>query len=174
VEQIIKKKLEGQQIPILCIDEFEALCKCRGFCLDFLENLRALMQIGLVLITASKRPLIEVVDNVMGAQGRTSPFFNVFEQITLKPFSHQEAERFADEKGAQAGFNAQERGFLLQYGQQGRQQWPPLRLQLVGNILEMDKMLAREGDPERYRPQDPSYWQEFETRLNEKYRGVVR
>ncbi len=174
VEQIIKKKLGGQQIPVLCIDEFEALCKCRGFCLEFLENLRALTQIGLVLITASKRPLIEVVDNVMGAEGRTSPFFNVFEQVTLNPFSRQDAERFADEKGAQAGFDAQERGFLLQYGQQERQQWPPLRLQLVGNMLEVDKMLARTSDPERYRPQDPSYWQDFETRLNEKYGGTVR
>ncbi|MCX9025985.1 MAG: helix-turn-helix domain-containing protein [Candidatus Methanoperedens sp.] len=174
MEQIIKKKLEGQQTPVLCIDEFESLCKCRGFRLDFLEHLRALTQIGFVLVTASKRPLIEVVDDVMGTEGQTSPFFNVFEQITLNPFSQREAEQFVCEKGTQAAFNEQERAFLLRYGQQERQQWPPLRLQLVGEMLEMDKMLAQQGEPERYRPQDPSYWEVFEKRLCEKYRGVVR
>jgi len=58
--------------------------------------------------------------------------------------------------------------------QSDEQLWPPLRLQLVGKLLLEDKFLAAEEGPHYYRPKDPAYWQEFEERLSEKYRVVMR
>lgn len=81
---------------------------------------------------------------------------------------------FAQAKSAQAQFTEQERTHLLRYGQWPGQQWPPMRLQLVGKMLETDKTLAACDDPDRYRPDAPLYWQEFERRLEEVYRGGVR
>jgi transcriptional regulator with XRE-family HTH domain len=173
LETAIRNMIAQNETPVLCIDEFEALCRCPDFHLNFLENLRALTQIGLALVIASKRPLIDIVEEVAGKQSKTSPFFNVFEQITLKPFIEREAQQFVHEKGSQARFTEQEQALMLHYGQVGQSQWPPLRLQLVGDLLERDKMLALDGDPERYQPEEPSYWSEFEQRLEEKYRGVV-
>ena len=67
----------------------------------------------------------------------------------------------------------------MKYGQEtlvgnNEQQWPPLRLQLAGQMLLTDKNLARTGQSRYYRPTDGSYWQEFEKRLEETYRGAVR
>ena len=74
----------------------------------------------------------------------------------------------------QADLTGQECNRLLQFGQQNGEYWP-LRLQLVGKMLLEDKILAaRENDADYYRPDDPVYWQEFEKRLEETYRGVVR
>lgn len=127
-------------------------------------------QIGLCLLAASKTPLIDII----GEYGETSGFFNVFEQITLKPFSQKEAERFILAKGQQVGLQEQEREKLLQYGQHKGEYWPIL-LQLAGKMLLQDKTLAlRENDPDYYRPADQAYWQEFERRLQEIYRGIMR
>jgi transcriptional regulator with XRE-family HTH domain len=174
LERIICQKRDQRQTLVLCIDEFEGLCTAPDFQLSFLEDLRALAQIGLVLITASKRPLLDVVGEVLGQPSKTSPFFNIFEQIMLKPFNEHQAQKFVNEKGIQAGFLPQEREILLRYGQMPAQQWPPLRLQLVGKMLEEAKHLALHEDASYYRPDDAGYWTEFEQRLEESYRGVVQ
>jgi transcriptional regulator with XRE-family HTH domain len=174
LEHIVCQKRDRQQILVLCIDEFEGLCTAPDFQLGFLEDLRALAQLGLVLITASKRPLLDIVSEVLGEQGKTSPFFNIFEQIILKPFNEYEAQKFVREKSIQAGFLQQESEKLLRYGQISSQQWLPLRLQLVGKMLEEAKHLALYEDASYYRPDDAGYWTEFEQRLEESYRGVVQ
>jgi transcriptional regulator with XRE-family HTH domain len=174
LEHIVCQRRDRQQILVLCIDEFEGLCTAPDFQLSFLENLRALAQLGLVLITASKRPLLDIVSEVLGEQGKTSPFFNIFEQVTLKPFNEYEARKFVEDKSIQAGFLQQEREILLRYGQVLSQRWHPLRLQLVGKMLEEAKYLALHEDASYYRPDDAGYWREFEQRLEESYRGVVQ
>src|SRR5207247_7760650 len=132
--------------------------------------LRAMTQNGLCLVVASKIPLIDFI----GDYGKTSGFFNVFEQLKVRPFNIKEAERFVQSKGIQAGLTEQERKHLLQYGQQGGEYWP-IRLQLVGKMLLEDKILAaREQDQDYYHPDNPLYWQEFEHRLEETYGGVMR
>ncbi len=138
--------------------------------MHFFTSLRAIAQVGLVLVITSRAPLIDIV----GDYGKTSGFFNIFEQITLDPFSAKEAEEFARAKSIQAGFNENEQVHLLKYGQIGEQQWLPLRLQLVGKMLLGDKILFTREDSHYYRPDDPNYWEEFEKRMEEKYRGVVR
>jgi hypothetical protein len=133
VEQLKSKNLT----PVLCIDEFEGLCRQQEFKLEFLENLRAITQIGLCLVVASQHSLIDVVVNSVGEAARPSPFFNVFEQLTLKPFSKEEAERFAEEKSIQARFTDQERERLIEYGKKENSdsQWPPLRLDAIPNYV---------------------------------------
>lgn len=158
-------------IPILCIDEFEHFCRYDAHRGMVLEHLRAISQAGLGLVVASKQSLIETVDSVE----RTSPFFNVCRQVTLHPFSRQEAESFAHDKAAQAGLSEEERDFLLANAREtDRDAWYPLRLQLVGALLHEDKMLAAQENPDYYRPQATDYWQEFTERVIEIYQGVVR
>ena len=170
LEQVVQELVSKKQVPVLCIDEFEGFGNRQAFDLNFFSALRAMTQIGLSLIVASKEPLIDIV----GEYGKTSGFFNVFEQLSIKPFSVKDAERFVQVKGTQAHFTDQERKQLLHFGQEGGE-YRPLRLQLVGKMLLEDKLLAiREKDSDYYRPNDPSYWHEFEKRLEETYRGVVR
>jgi transcriptional regulator with XRE-family HTH domain len=160
-----------EQIPILCIDEFEHFCRYDAQRGIVLEHLRAVSQAGLGLVVASKQPLIEIVDKVE----RTSPFFNICRQVSLHPFSRREAEGFAQDKAAQAGWSEEERDYLLAYAREpDRDVWFPLRLQLVGTLLHEDKMLAELEHPDFYRPQDADYWQEFVERVDEIYQGVVR
>jgi len=170
LEQVVRDLRLRNTVPILCIDEFEGFGNRNEFDLNFYIGLRAIAQLGLVLVIASKNPLIDIV----GDNGRTSGFFNVFEQLTLRPFNLDEAEKFANAKSIRAGFSDQERTFLLEYGRKESQQWPPLRLQLVGKMLLEDKNLAFTEGSHYYRPNDPDYWNEFESRLEEKYQGVVR
>jgi serine/threonine protein kinase len=169
LEQMVQEFISRNQVPVLCIDEFEGFHDRQTFDFHFFSALRAMTQNGLCLIVASKSPLIDFVGDI----GKTSGFFNVFEQIRLKQFTIKDAERFAQYKANQAGFTDQERKHLLQYGQQNGEYWP-LRLQLVGKMLIEDKTLATlEQDQDYYRPDDPMYWQEFEHRLEETYRGAV-
>lgn len=166
------EKLKAEHIrPVLCIDEFEGFFNREAFDCDFFGGLRYLSQNGLVMIIASKHPLIDLIgERCM----MTSGLFNVFEQHTLKPFNDSEAEEFARMKSGQAGFTPHERAALMTYGQDGQQTWPPLRLQLVGKMLLTDKRLAEADKSGYYRPDDQAYWHEFEQRLEEMYRGVVR
>lgn len=172
LEKFVQNLRHENVIPVLCIDEFEGFSISTNadsgseFDENFFRALRAVAEMGLVLVIASRKPLIDIV----GTQGITSGFFNVFEQLTLRPFTYSEAEHFSREKSRQAGFSANERDKLLEYAQASDGWWPPLRLQLVGKMLWGDK----KDDPAHYRPNDPIYWQGFKQRLEETYRGVVR
>ena len=164
------QELARNHVLVLCIDEFEGFGNRKEFDLHFFTALRALAHRYLCLVLASKQPLIDIV----GDYGKTSGFFNVFKQCTLEPFSKKEAEGFVQSKGDQAHLTEQERQYLLRYGQVDGACWP-IRLQLVGEMLLEDKILAmRENDPDYYRPADPDYWRAFERRLEQTYRGVVR
>src|SRR5438132_10746767 len=160
LQELLAKKL----IPVLCIDEFERISSREEFSLDFFEGLRAMTHTSdLVLIIASKNSLRQVVDK--SVQG--SPFFNIFEQISLKPFTYTETEQFIFEKGNVAGFQPNERDYLRKYGRmsENEQAWWPLRLQLAGKILVEDLDQAKK-DPKNYR-------QGFEERFNTIYQAVM-
>jgi len=159
----IKKLQENQLSPILCIDEFEGFSNKTEFNLLFFRELRAISSTGLGLVVASKRTLM----NIIGNDGYASGFFNIFEACILRPFNEKEATEFVQIKGDQAKFNEQERQLLFQFGQQGEQQWHPLRLQLAGKLLLDDK---NEGN---CHPQEREYQQTFAAKLEEKYLAVV-
>jgi hypothetical protein len=170
LEQMVQELTSKNQVPTLCIDEFEGFGNRQVFDLHFFTALRAMTQIGLCLIVTSKIPLIDFISDY----GKTSGFFNVFEQLMIRPFSRKEAERFVQSKGAEIGLTEQEKKRLLQYGLQGGEYWP-VRLQLAGKMLLEDKILAeREQDRDYYQPEDLYYWQEFDRRFKEIYGGVMR
>lgn len=161
------------QLAILCIDEAEGMSDPSVFDLDFFKGLRAFTQEYLIIIvTASITPLNDIIIASLG----TSPFFNVCYPIILEPFTIAEAKAFIEAKRVPAGFSDDDCVRLLEYGKvnksNGEEGWPPYRLQLEGQMLLGDKMLVHQ-DPDRYRPQDARYWQDFERRLAEKYRTVV-
>ncbi len=170
LENVVKDLISRHQVPVLCIDEFEGFNNRKVFDLNFFVGLRALAQLGLVLVVSSRTSLIDMI----GDFGKTSGFFNIFEQIKLEPFNIKETEEFTWAKCKQAGFTEQEREYLVKYGQIDILQWSPLRLQLVGKLLLGDKILSTREGSHYYRPEDSDYWEEFEKRLEDKYRGVVR
>ncbi len=170
LEHCVRYMVAQKSTPILCIDEFEGLTHHPEFDLQFFEGLRAITEIGLGLVVLSKEPLIDIVSE----STKTSPFFNVFLQLKLLPFDRTDAEKFLQEKGAQAQFTEQDRAYLLLYGQSDREQFPPLRLQLVGETLLNDKSAAATLGQHHYRPNDPEYWQAFKERVDATYRGMVR
>src|SRR5204863_6330843 len=141
-----------------------------AFDLNFFKGMRAIAETGLVLILASRVPLMDIV----GEPGKTSGFFNIFEQLTLEAFHRREAEIFVQAKSTQAGFTDQEQRILLEYGQTKQGEWPPMRLQLVGKELFVDKKLAERDDTFYYRPDDVGYWEKFAEKLEHKYKGVIQ
>lgn len=171
----IAKLHKQQQIKsVLCIDEFEGFEQHKEFDLDFLAGLRAMTQEGLVLITVTRVPLMHAVVSILGQEARTSPFFNIFQTLNLKPFDVKDAEAFVQAKSIQAGFDEQERHYVLEhsvvYGPKGEKHYYPLKLQLVGRTLLEDK----QADPTSYSLQDMRYQLDFEQRVKEQYESVVK
>jgi transcriptional regulator with XRE-family HTH domain len=162
------KQLQSQGlVPVICIDKFERVCKIPERCFETLEKLRALTQLGLCLVTASRYPIGRVIRET-GSATDTSPFDNVFMVFHLAPFSLQEAQEFIQIKGAEAELTEAEQEKVLHYARHKEsEQWFPWKLQLAGTLLHNDKMLASEGYRDIYRPHDPDYWQEFEQRIQE-------
>lgn len=162
-------------IPVLCIDEFAGIVGKEGFDRDFIMGLRAIAEDeGLVLVTASKQSLHQVIENMTG---ETSPLFNIMPEIALKPFTEAEAKIFVSEKSQQAAFSKNEQTFFLECAAisqaNGKQGWPPMRLQLVGQILAAEKHRALEE--RRACPiTDPTFQADFKVRLEEEYRAVVK
>lgn len=63
-EWYVKDMQSRNLIPVLCIDEFEGLTRSREFDVTFFTQLRAINQLGLVMVTASLNPLIDLVSEV--------------------------------------------------------------------------------------------------------------
>ena len=162
LEKGLKTLRANNCVPVLCIDEFEGLSDRKEFLLDFFRGLRAMTHTtGLVLITVSRSPLSTVV----GKDVETSGFFNIFEQVNLRPFTVQEADEFITTKSKQAQFSDCECHNLWRYSEDGERQWPPVRLQLVGKLLQ-EAHCDRNHD-------DPEYWETFTQRLEEMYREII-
>jgi serine/threonine-protein kinase len=85
----------GQGLTIvLLLDEFEYVTQNPRFGPDFFGGLRALaIHHGLALITATRRELIDLChsDEIKG-----SPFFNIFANVVLRPFSPADVGRLLD------------------------------------------------------------------------------
>jgi len=101
--------------PLLYLDEFERMMKNHGkFGGSFLTNLRACGQMGVSIVTATKKPLNEVVP----ADDLSSPYFNAFGSVDLGPFAQGEAEDFVNyyRPGVER-FSEEEREAILSFSQ---------------------------------------------------------
>ncbi len=80
---------QREQYTVFLLDEFEKITSNANFGPDFFYGLRSLA-IGhhLSLVTSSRRELIELCHS---EAIRSSPFFNIFANINLRPFSEDDA-----------------------------------------------------------------------------------
>jgi len=76
--------------PVLLLDEFEYITQNPNFGSDFFGGLRALaIHQNLPLVTATRR---ELVDLCHSEELKGSPFFNIFANIVLRPFYHEDVQ----------------------------------------------------------------------------------
>ncbi len=79
---------------VLLLDEFENVTRNENFDDDFFAGLRALaIHHNLALITSSRQELVELTHS---EKVRSSPFFNIFANINLRPFTETEATELID------------------------------------------------------------------------------
>jgi len=161
--RVRERKERGERI-VVCIDKFEGLSNRQEFNADFFSGLRAIAQNdGLVLITASKIHMKDILGEIWGISGLEG----ICLEQKLKVFSREDADEFIRTKSQLAQFDQQEQQRLLKYGEQ-----LPICLQLAGLLLLQDKVLAAQGHLHEYRPKDETYWLNFEARLEEAYQAV--
>jgi transcriptional regulator with XRE-family HTH domain len=152
--------LDQKVTPILCIDEFEAFGEQQEFTPRFFSGLRAMTQTqNLTLIVISRDTLRAIIEH--NSQG--SRFINIFEEIRLKKFNHDDAAQFIEAKGQAAGFTLQEQEQYLWYGgreDEHEEAWIPQRLQFAGRTLLGDLHQARF---------DPNYIHMFKDYMKDEF-----
>ena len=115
---------KSRQKIVLCLDEFENTFKHpTQFGEDFFDHMRSqISRRRFALVTATKHPL-----QILCLQGQmTSPFYNVFTQITLGEWIREEAESFVEKHKTSALFTEEELQFI-----NSPLELHPLKLQIV-------------------------------------------
>lgn len=105
---------QGQYV-VLLLDEFENVTRNANFGPDFFYGLRSLaIHHKLALVTSSRRELIELTHS---DEIRSSPFFNIFANISVRLFSSDEARALMANAldGRTIAFHERETDALLQY-----------------------------------------------------------
>ena len=112
-EQAVRGLLRPGQQLVYLVDEFECLGKNPNVNGDFFSFLRSLIaRYNIAYITASKVPLLELVDAVGQL---SSPFFNIFMPLYLGLFDVDDARRLIREPSQAAGvvFSESSENFIL-------------------------------------------------------------
>ncbi len=92
---------EAELYIVLLLDEFENVTRNQNFDNDFFAGLRALaIHHNLALVTSSREELVKLTHS---EKVRSSPFFNIFASINLRPFSETDATQLIDTYLAGAG-----------------------------------------------------------------------
>lgn len=99
---------------VFLLDEFEKIISNINFTADFFFGLRSLaINYQIALITSTRKELIELTHS---NEIRSSPFFNIFAMINLRPFNLQEAQDLIEKNlaGGDIRFTDDERNLILQ------------------------------------------------------------
>jgi uncharacterized protein len=126
----VGEAVSHERRTVLCLDEFEELTMRRSeFTRDFFLTLRSCAQIGLSIVTASRRPLSELTER----GDPSSPFYNTFPVVRLGPFNPEDAHDFVSlHRHGVSAFTLEERTTVLDFAK-----GHPLALQVVCfHILE--------------------------------------
>lgn len=92
---------EAELYIVLLLDEFENVTRNQNFDDDFFAGLRALaIHHNLALVTSSREELVKLTHS---EKVRSSPFFNIFASINLRPFNETDATQLIDTYLAGAG-----------------------------------------------------------------------
>ncbi len=90
LEDLFQASQEKGLTTVLLLDEFEYVTQNPNFKGDFFGGLRALaIHHGVALIPATRR---ELVDLCHSEEIKGSPFFNIFANVVLRPFSHAQVD----------------------------------------------------------------------------------
>ena len=121
---------EAELNIVLLLDEFENVTRNRNFDDDFFAGLRALaIHHNLALVTSSREELVKLTHS---EKVRSSPFFNIFASINLRPFSETDATALIDTYLTDAGVKFLLSEFNLIFGVAG---YHPYFLQMACHHL---------------------------------------
>jgi uncharacterized protein len=126
---------------VLMLDEFEYITQNPNFKSDFFGGLRALaIHHGVALVPATRRELVDLChsDEIKG-----SPFFNIFANVVLRPFSRPEVDALLDGYTRDNEFNLmpQEKDFIWELGG-----GYPIFVQMAGHYLLEGRAQGLSGD----------------------------
>lgn len=94
LEDVFQEVANRGMTTVLMLDEFEYVTQNPNFKGDFFGSLRALaIHHGVALVPATRRELVDLChsDEIKG-----SPFFNIFANVVLRPFSQVETNELLD------------------------------------------------------------------------------
>jgi AAA+ ATPase superfamily predicted ATPase len=126
---------------VLLLDEFEYVTQNPNFGSDFFGGLRALaIHQNLPLVTATRR---ELVDLCHSEEIKGSPFFNIFANVVLRPFSREEVYEMLDGYLANTNlnFSPKEKELVIRLGG-----GYPFFIQMAGSYLLEAKWKGLEGE----------------------------
>jgi tRNA A-37 threonylcarbamoyl transferase component Bud32 len=102
VRRLLRRVRDEGQDLVLTLDEFEGLARNSSFEPDFYGELRSLSsELGLVYITAAKRGLYDLTYHHIDSL--SSPFFNIFTEMTLGLMPRHEARGLLETLSLQGG-----------------------------------------------------------------------
>jgi hypothetical protein len=126
---------------VLLMDEFEYVTQNPNFGPDFFGGLRTLaIHQNLPLVTATRR---ELVDLCHSEELKGSPFFNIFANVVLRPFSREDVYELLDGYLAETDLALSEREKKLVIGLGGGY---PFFTQMAGHYLVEAKQKGLAGD----------------------------
>ncbi len=94
LEDTFEKSQRASLTHVLLLDEFEYVTQNPNFKPDFFGGLRALaIHHGVALVPATRRDLMDLCHS---EEIKGSPFFNIFANVVLRPFSSTEVDELID------------------------------------------------------------------------------
>jgi hypothetical protein len=142
LEDVFESSLSKGLTIILLMDEFEYVTENPNFKSDFFGGLRALaIHHGVALIPATRR---ELVDLCHSEEIKGSPFFNIFANIVLRPFSRPEVDELLEgyTRGNEFALTPQEKDFIWELGG-----GYPFFVQMAGHYLMEGRAQGLSGEP---------------------------
>lgn len=130
LEDVFEKTQDHGLTVVLLMDEFEYVTQNQNFKSDFFGGLRALaIHHGVALVPATRR---ELADLCHSEEIKGSPFFNIFANVVLRPFSRSEVDELLDGYSKASGqiFDGADRDFIWNMGG-----GYPLFVQMAGYYL---------------------------------------
>ncbi|MBI9045193.1 MAG: ATP-binding protein [Anaerolineaceae bacterium] len=130
LEDLFEMVADAGLTTVLLLDEFEYVTQNPNFGADFFGGLRALaIHQNMPLVTATRR---ELVDLCHSEELKGSPFFNIFANVVLRPFSHDEVMEMLDGYLSEMEMllSAEEKEVIMQIGG-----GYPFFVQIAGNYM---------------------------------------
>jgi hypothetical protein len=141
LEDVFETSMDKGLTIILLMDEFEYVTQNPNFKGDFFGGLRALaIHHGVALVPATRRELVDLChsDEIKG-----SPFFNIFANVVLRPFSRAEVDELLEgyTKENESALMPQEKDFIWELGG-----GYPFFVQMAGHYLVEGRAQGLSGD----------------------------